>query len=87
MGYWIRATAFFLSHNALRTGSHFGLKPPGVHFPILTGFNMSVNGLSVALREFGISDDSGLKLREAGLDDLDLIAAAFDNVQRLYLLA
>ena len=48
---------------------------------------MSVNGLSVALREFGISDDSGLKLREAGLDDLDLIAAAFDNVQRLYLLA
>ena len=42
---------------------------------------MSVNGLSVALREFGISDDSGLKLREAVLDDLDLIAAAFDDVQ------
>ena len=42
---------------------------------------MSVNGLSVALREFGISDDSGLKLREAGLDDLGLIAAAFDDVQ------
>ena len=53
----------------------------GSAFPILTGFNMSVNGLSVALREFGISDDSGLKLREAGLDDLDLIAAAFDDVQ------
>ena len=42
---------------------------------------MSAIGLSVALRELGISDDSGLKLREAGLDDLDLIAAAFDNVQ------
>ena len=50
-------------------------------FPFLIGFNMSANGLSVALREFGISDDSGLKLREAGLDDLDLIAAAFDDVQ------
>ena len=46
-------------------------------------FDMSVNGLSLALREFGISDDSGLKLREASLGDLDLIAAAFEDVQDL----
>ena len=44
---------------------------------------LCTNNLDVALRECGISNDAWLKLQEAGLVDLDLIAAAFNHIQDL----